>query len=65
VVQIRELHLRVPPTSTGLAMPPSFSTLKAAEDAKAVQVDADDPTKTVQIGAGQNPKYESELVDFF
>jgi hypothetical protein len=34
----------------------SSGTFKAAKDAKAVQIDADDPAKTVQIGAGLNPK---------
>jgi hypothetical protein len=35
---------------------PSYDSFKAVEDAKVVQVDADDPTKIVQIGAGINPK---------
>jgi hypothetical protein len=29
---------------------------KATKDAKAVQIDAGDPTKTVQIGASLDPK---------
>jgi hypothetical protein len=37
-------------------MPPSSGAFKAVEDAKAVQIDTDDPTKTVQIGASLNPK---------
>jgi hypothetical protein len=29
---------------------------KGAEDAKAIQIDAEDLTKTIQIGASKNPK---------
>jgi hypothetical protein len=29
-----------------------------------MQVDTEDPAKTVQIGAGLNPKLEGKLVDF-
>jgi hypothetical protein len=45
-------------------MPPSSNAFKAAEDAKAMQIDTEDTAKTIQIRAGLNPKYESELVDF-
>jgi hypothetical protein len=31
-------------------------TFKAVEDAKVIQIDVEDPTKTVQIGAGFSPK---------
>jgi hypothetical protein len=34
-------------------MPPSSGAFKAADDAKVMQIDAEDPTKTVQIGAMQ------------
>jgi hypothetical protein len=44
--ELRELCLRVPPTSTSLTMPPSFDAFKAV----------DDPAKTVQIRVGLNPK---------
>jgi hypothetical protein len=37
-------------------MPLSFSALKAAVDAKAVQIDTEDPAKTVQIRVGLDPK---------
>jgi hypothetical protein len=33
-----------------------FGAFKADEDTKAVQIDAGDPAKTVQIGASLNPK---------
>jgi hypothetical protein len=33
---------------------PSSGTFKVAEDGKAVQIDAKNPTKTVQIGASLN-----------
>jgi hypothetical protein len=45
--KLRELCLRVHPPSPGLAMPASSSAFKAVEDAKAVQIDVGDPTKTV------------------
>jgi hypothetical protein len=54
--ELRELSLQTPMTSSGLAMPPSFGTFKAAKDAKSVQIDSEDPAKTVQIGAGLNSK---------
>jgi hypothetical protein len=37
-------------------MPPTSNAFKAIEDAKAVPIDAGDPTKTVQIGASLDPK---------
>jgi hypothetical protein len=37
-------------------MPPSSGAFKAAEDAKVMQIDTEDPTKTLQIRAGLNPK---------
>jgi hypothetical protein len=37
-------------------MPPTSGAFKATEDAKAVQIDAGDPAKTVQIGATLEPK---------
>jgi hypothetical protein len=45
-------------------MPPSSGAFKAVETAKVVQIDTEDPAKTVKIGTGLNPKLESELVDF-
>jgi hypothetical protein len=37
-------------------MSPSSGAFKAAEDAKAMQINAKDPTKIVQIGVSLNPK---------
>jgi hypothetical protein len=37
-------------------MPASSSAFEAAEDAKAMQIDAEDPAKTVQIRVSRNPK---------
>jgi hypothetical protein len=54
--ELRELCLSKPPFSIGPTMPSSSDTFKVAEDAKAVQIDAEDPTQTVQIGAGLSPK---------
>jgi hypothetical protein len=34
----------------------SSSVFKAVEDVKAMQIDAEHPTMTVQIGASLNPK---------
>jgi hypothetical protein len=41
---------------TGPTMPSSTGAFKVAEDAKAIQIDAEDPAKTVQIGADLSPK---------
>jgi hypothetical protein len=64
VAELKELCLHVPPPSTGPAITSLSSTFKAAEDAKAVQINAEGPAKTFQIGAGLNPKYGGELIDF-
>jgi hypothetical protein len=56
VAKLWESCLCVPPPSADPAMPALSSTFKAAEDAKVVQIDAEDPTKTFQIGASLNPK---------
>jgi hypothetical protein len=37
-------------------MPASSNAFKAVEDAKAVQIDVGDRTKTVKIGDNLNPK---------
>jgi hypothetical protein len=37
-------------------MPSTYDTFKAAKDAKAMQINAEDLTKTIQIGAGLSPK---------
>jgi hypothetical protein len=37
-------------------MPSKLSNFKAAKDAKAVQIDAEDPAKTILIRVGLNPK---------
>jgi hypothetical protein len=42
--------------SLSLVMPPTSSVFKAVVDAKAVQIDVEDPAKTVQIGANLDPK---------
>jgi hypothetical protein len=54
--ELRELCLSRPPFSIGPTMPSSSDTFKVAEDAKAVQIDAEDLTQTIQIGAGLSPK---------
>jgi hypothetical protein len=37
-------------------MPTSSSVLKTADDAKAMQIDVEDLTKTIEIEADLNPK---------
>jgi hypothetical protein len=37
-------------------MPSLSSAFKAAKDAKAMHIDTEGPSKTVQIGVGLNPK---------
>jgi hypothetical protein len=56
VTELRELSLQVPSTSPSPTMPPLINALKAVEDAKAMQIDTEDPARTVQIGDGLNPK---------
>jgi hypothetical protein len=54
--ELRELNLQVPVAPLSLAMPPTSGVFKVAEDAKAVQIDAVDLTKTVQIRASLDLK---------
>jgi hypothetical protein len=51
MAELRELSLRVPMVLIGPTMPPSSGGFKVAEDANVVQIDVEDPTKTVQIGS--------------
>jgi hypothetical protein len=54
--ELRELNLRVPSTLLRPAIPLIASAFKATEDAKAMQIDAGDHAKTLQIGATLDPK---------
>jgi hypothetical protein len=54
-IELKELCLSALPYSTSLTMPSTPGTFKAAVDAKVVQIDAADPTKTVQIGTSLSP----------
>jgi hypothetical protein len=56
MVEQKELSHRVPSASTSTTTPLSSITFKGAEDAKVMQIDADDPMKPIQIGASLNPK---------
>jgi hypothetical protein len=53
---LKEFCLSAPPSSTNPAMPSMSSSFKAIEDAKAVQINVEDPAKTIQIRAGLSPK---------
>jgi high-affinity K+ transport system ATPase subunit B len=55
-VELKELCHNTQPSLAGPAMPSTSGTFKASEDANAVHVDAEDPTKIIQIGAGWSPK---------
>jgi hypothetical protein len=55
MTELREFCLSALPTSIGPGMPSLYATFKAVEDAKAVQIDAEDPAKTIQIGTGLSP----------
>jgi hypothetical protein len=55
-VELRELSLQATPASLGLTMPPSSNAFKAVEDAKDVEINAEDPAKTIQIRVDLNPK---------
>jgi hypothetical protein len=56
VAELRELGLQAPSASSSPIMPPSSNTFEVVEDCKVVHVSPVDPAKTVQIGAGLNPK---------
>jgi hypothetical protein len=55
VAERRELSLRLPMTPKP-GMPPMSRVFKADEDAKAVPIDAENLTKTVQIWASLYPR---------
>jgi hypothetical protein len=56
MAELRELSPRVPSMLLDLAMPLTSGSFKAIEDTKAVQIDAGDPAKTMQIGASFDSK---------
>jgi hypothetical protein len=50
LVAAMELCLNAPPSLANPTMPTTSGTFKAAEDAKAIQIDIYYPPKTIQIG---------------
>jgi hypothetical protein len=62
--KLKEMCLNTPPSLTNPVMSSTFDTFKAVEDAKAIQIDIEDPAKTVQIRVCLSPKLEGKLVDF-
>jgi hypothetical protein len=56
IIELKELCLNAPPSLANPAMPTMSVTFKATEDANAIQIDIEDPTKTVHTGAGLSPK---------
>jgi hypothetical protein len=56
VVELRELSLRIPTVLLSPAMPLTSSIFKTDEDAKAIQIDARNPAKTMQNRASLDPK---------
>jgi hypothetical protein len=56
MTKLRELSLWIPTAPPNLAIPMTLSIFKMDEDAKAVQIDAGDPAKTVQNRASLDPK---------
>jgi hypothetical protein len=54
--KLRELSLWIPIVLPNLAMPTTSGIFKTDGGAKAVQINAGDPTKTVQIRASLDPK---------
>jgi hypothetical protein len=56
LTELRELSLQATSLSPHPAMPPSSDAFKSAEDAKAVQINTEDPAKTIKIMVGLNPK---------
>jgi hypothetical protein len=49
--KLEELWPNAPPSSSDPAIPSMTRTFNIAEDAKVIQIDDEDPTKIVQIGA--------------
>jgi hypothetical protein len=56
VVEHRELSLCLLATPLSPGMPPTYGVFKMGEDARAMQIDIDNQTKTVQFGAILDPK---------
>jgi hypothetical protein len=54
--ELKELCLHAPSSLSDPVMPSMMGTFNAAKDAKAIQIDAKDPGKTIQIGAGLSTK---------
>jgi hypothetical protein len=54
--KLKELCLSAPHSLANPAMPSMFDAFKAVEDAKVVQIDVEDPIKTIQIRAGLSHK---------
>jgi hypothetical protein len=50
------LCLNTTPSLANSAMLSMSDTCKASEDAKAIQIDTEDPIKTFHIGVGFSPK---------
>jgi hypothetical protein len=56
ITKLKEHCLSALPSRTNPTMPSTSGTFNAAEDNKVVRIDAEDPTKTIQLGAGMGPK---------
>jgi hypothetical protein len=56
MAELRELNLRLPVAPLNPGMPSTFCAFKEDEDAKAMQINTENPVKTVQIGASLDPK---------
>jgi hypothetical protein len=56
VAELKELSLRLPATTLSPRMPPTPGVFKTGEDARAVQINIDKPTKTVRLRAILDPK---------
>jgi hypothetical protein len=54
--ELKELCLNALPSLANLAMPSMSDAFKVAENAKAIWIDVEDLTKTIQIGASLSPK---------
>jgi hypothetical protein len=54
--ELKELCLHALSSLSDPVVPSMMGTFNAAKDAKAIQIDAKDPGKTIQIGAGLSTK---------
>jgi hypothetical protein len=56
VAELGELSLQIPTALPSRDMPAASSIFKMNKDVEDIQIDVEDPAKTMQIGASLEPK---------